>query len=233
MLMRLTLNKVLPFIAVATLVSANAQTLVDTWSAVGGAWTPANQPDFVAASPGGGILYTDEAIANETNNSADNTGAIWNSIIPPPVPDYPGIGIYDDYYYTVYSTPTITLSTANILDGVQTITFTLISTDGFDESTVALNFGGLQPQGDFEFVNLGPDPIFPANRFIYTWTWDVSALTAPEEFSLTWTTPVIHTPYFSAEIVQAVPEPSTVAMAALGLSVVLARSRRRRANPNS
>lgn len=225
--MKLTLKKVLPVAAAATLFSAQAQTIVDSWSAPGGAWNPANQPNFEAASPGGGTLYTDQAIAGETNNSIDNTGAIWTSVVPPS-PPYPGIGIYGDYYYTLFSTPTITLSTSNILDNVQTITFSLAAAGaGFNSDTVQLNFGGLQSATGFIPVDLGPDPDFPTNRYIYTWTWDVSSLAVPSTFSLVWTTPAEHTPYFSAEIVQAVPEPSAMVMAVVGISFVLTRSRRR------
>jgi hypothetical protein len=229
--MRLTFKKALSLALVSTLWSAQAQTIVDTWSADGGAWTVANQPDFIAASPGGGTLYTDEAIAGETNNSTDNIGAVWNSIVPPPGPPpfgNNGIGIYEEYYYTVFSTPTIALSTNNLLSEIQTITFTLETAgSAFNSNTVALDFGGLQSASGFDVVDLGPDPDFPTNRYIYTWTWDVGSLTPAANFSLTWTTPAIHTPYFSAEIVQAVPEPSTVAMAVVGLSFVLVRARRR------
>lgn len=196
-------------------VSVRAQTIVDTFSDSGGAWTSSNQPDFVAASPGGGTLYTDQAILEGTNNSGSNTGAVWTSTISSGTNQ--GSGLYGDYYYTFFSTPAISISTTNVLAGVDTITFTLVSNATFTSSSVGLTFNGTQTANDFDSEMVGYDSEFNVNIYLYTWTWDVSTVTSTGSFSLDWTTPGYHTAYFSAEVIQAVPEPSTYALMALGL----------------
>lgn len=212
-------------------ISAQAQTIVNNWSSSGGAWTAANQPDFVAAPGGGGTLYSDEAIAGGTNNGTDNTGAIWTSVIPPfTFPPGPGSGIYGGYYYTLASTPAISINTTNLLADVQTITFSLNTAATFVSNSVTLNFSGALAANDFSAQYLGDDPDFGAGIYIYTWTWDVSGATLPSSFSVDWTTPAQHTAYFSAQLIQAVPEPSTYAMIALAMGVlVVFHYRRRRA----
>jgi len=211
--------------------SAYSQTIIDTWSADGGAWVPGNQPSFVAQSPGGGILYTDEAIAAGTNNALENTGATWSSTILPPQggpTGNQGVGIYDDYYYTVFSTPDITLATNNVLSSVDVIKFTLVSNTPLTSSSVTLDYGGAQTPVNFTVTDLGPFPGFPTNVYSYVYTWDVSALAQEGDFSIAWTTGAIHSAYFSAEIAQTVvPEPTSAVLLAVGVTGMVVSRRRR------
>jgi hypothetical protein len=201
------------------------QTVIDTWSADGGAWTASNQPDFTAATGGGGTLYTDEAIVGGTNHSVGNTGAVWTSAVTS------GSGIYGDYYYTLFSTPAITVSTVNVLSGVEAISFSLEMSGTMASTSVGLDFGGVLAADGFESEFLGTDPGFGANIYRYTWMWDVNGLTASSSFSLGWTTPGNHTAYFTVELTQqAIPEPSTCALVFVGgVALLLLRRRRNKA----
>lgn len=233
---RLQILALAAFFGLALPWSTQAQ-IIDTWTAPGGAWTPANQPDFTAAPGGGGTLYTDEAIAAGTNTAGLNTGATWSSAIPawspgpPPSGPNPGSGLYNDYYYTLFSTPVITINTTNVLAGVETITFELTTATTLLTGSVGLNFSGLQTAASFNATLLGVDPNFGANVYAYTWTWEVGALALPSSFSLSWTTPSYHTAYFQAELsqVQAVPEPAAGTLAILGIGGTLLWRARRKA----
>ncbi|HEY8899429.1 MAG TPA: hypothetical protein VIM61_03395 [Chthoniobacterales bacterium] len=195
---------------VAAPLSVRAQTQVDLWSAAGGAWTLANQPNWTPGT--GGVLNPDTA----SDSGADLivTGATSG-------------GLYDSFYYTFFSTPAFDLSTSNVLSGVKTVTLSFVSSSVFSESSATLSFNGLQSATAFSAAPTGQ--VEMGQSYVrYTWDWDVSALGTANAFSMEWTTPSAHTAYTEVALIQAVPEPHEYAVcvaALLGLLIVMRRRR--------
>ncbi len=153
----------------ALITSSPAQTLTDTFSGSGGAWTAANQPDFTGSA--GGTLYSDQAIAAGTNNSALNTdatltvgggltqgGNIFSAGSNPP-----------GFLYVGGSTPALTLSTSNILDGTNNISLSIAAAFGtFSSNSTTLSLDG--NLSAFSVSDTGAKAQ-GTEIFDYTWTW--------------------------------------------------------------
>ena len=222
----------LVMIAFSVLVAnAPAQLLTDRFSGAGGAWTSANQPNFAGST--GGTLYSDQAIASGTNNSTSNTGATLSVAgalsqgggIYSPSSQPPG------YLYVGGSTPTLTLSTSNILNDVNTVSLSITAAFGtFASSAPTLSLGGSLLS--FNVTDTGTSAM-KSEFYDYTWTWDVSQLSSISNIDISWQTPAAHTAYSGIELTQdqaqSVPEPSTwglILVAGVGFAVLRSRQLR-------
>jgi len=206
--------------------SAWAETQVDQWTYVGGAL----HPDTYSAlgTPGKyrpSVLLPDASA--DSGATIGVTGATTGGLGSSSFPD--GYG----FYYTFFSTSvTFTLQTVNVLAGIDSVTVSFNSGGGtsFDASSLALNFNpshsavaattfASAPGGTSEFGDLTN----------YSWTWNVAALGASTGFSTTWVATAQHTTFTDIVLVQqAVPEPSSCALAALGMGALGCLRRRPR-----
>ena len=213
--------------------SAHAQDLTNTWSGTGGAWTTANQPDFVSST--GGTLYSDQSIAVAANNSTSNTDAILTvgagkyEGIYAPSSNPPG------YLYVGSGTPAITLSTSYILDDVKSITLSIdVAYGTFEANSMSLtvNGGSVDSNPTFTTVDTGATAQ-GLEVYDYIYNWDVSDLGSISDLSVSWDTPVAHTAYTDVGLtqsVEAIPEPSTWMLLSGGLCLILWASKLRKAS---
>ncbi|MFY8216465.1 MAG: PEP-CTERM sorting domain-containing protein, partial [Chthoniobacterales bacterium] len=199
----------------------HAQTLVDHWDYVGGAFNPATY---------GGAYRPPVLLPNAAENSGATlvlsnlaSGGLGSNSFPQ---GYGGI-------YTFFSQDVgFAMQTANVLPGLQTISASFRSGGGVYGSTsllLALNSENLAvASNSYSALDMGEveSPIGPVEMFQHTWTWDVASLGASTGFSLQWTG---HEHEFLNEVslTQAIPEPSTLVMLGLGGVLVLREIRRR------
>ncbi len=205
-----------------------AVTLTDAWSGPGGAWTGASQTEWVSDN----LLHPD---------AASNNGAVLHSSVrPTATSSAPLGGLYDGFFYSFFSTPTLTLSTDNVLAGMDTLTLS-ISLGGqtsIDDVAITLNYNPGNPALAPDTRATGPSviassPIGDMELTTYTYTWLVGARGPSEGLSLSWNIGV-HTAISQIELTQsaassAVPEPATYAAIVGGLvlaGVILARRRK-------
>ena len=206
--------------ALATTLSAQAAIVqTDAWNAAGGAWNPANQPTYNAKN--GGILNPDAL----SDNGADLYVSPFNIAAPPFFTNY-GTGLYSDYFYTFFSLPTFTVSTSNVLDGVEKITFNLVSTALLSNPSVSLTYNGSLGADWFDSIVVGFDSNFNVDIVSYTWTWDIGSLPPESAFSLGWAAPSAHGVFYSVTLTQSVPEPSSLALITLGAAALYFKRRR-------
>jgi len=210
---------------VASALSIQAQTLIDTFSYAGGAlnpatygvgvYQPANLISDTGSTGGGGIGVTNMNAGGGLGSSSYSEG-------------YGGI-------YTLGSTPTFSYSTNTVLTGVETVTISLLSggLTGFALESVKLNYnlGGTQALQALSFSSVAggsvdsPLGVMPVT--LYTWTWNVSELGAINALNLRWGAGQ-HVFIDEIIVTQAVPEPSTYVLIGLGLvAVVFLRKRLR------
>lgn len=206
-------NALLHLLAFGGLFAAHAHAaLVDQWTAGGGAWTASAQSGFVSGT--GGVLAADPGSAsNATLSIANATSG----------------GIYTAYYYTLFSTPTFTLTSGNVLADIATLSVTIHAAGTF-ASAPSLIFNGNALTADVDSFDGGTiGGSFAATTYVYT--WEVGSFTdETNAFSIGWTFPV-HTAIDSIVLTQAaaVPEPSTYAAFAGAGVLLIAFLRRRRA----
>lgn len=214
--------------AALTAEGAPVVTLTDTWSAAGGAWAGSNQSEWVSDN----ILHPDAA--------SDNGAVLHSSIRPLETTSAPQGGLYDTFFYTFFSAPTFTLSTSNVLVGLETISFSITyATEGgtpIDDIGLTLNYNdaytGLAPDSRVtgETVTIDTGPLFGNMDFTtFTYTWLVSELGASTGFSLSWNLDQ-HNSFAQIDLTQAataVPEPATWAMCFGGVVLAFALIRRR------
>lgn len=193
-------------------VAARAQVALTTWTAAGGAWTLASQPGY---TPGTGGVITADA-GSFGSPSLAITGATSG-------------GLYTDYFYPLFSTPTFTLSLGTLAD-VSTVTLSIVTGGNAFQTAPALDFG--------DSLNLSAVPVTESAGTTdfgeltrYTYTWDVSSIAATSIMSVDWTLN-IHSPVVEIALTQtsAVPEPAAyAALAGFGVLVIAAFRRRARA----
>lgn len=226
----LTLPKTLLAIGLATLVSAQAQTLTSTWTDAGGGLNPATyggnyRPDVLVPNTGstsGGTIAM----------SGFTSGGLGSSGFPG---GYGGI-------YTFFSTnPSYILNTTTILEGVDEITISLWAGGGnpaaiaYTATSLLLDYNsGNQNLASTSFDNsetrIEKDtPVGDVTMTLYKWTWtgisDLGALTSLSTQWDTQSTPHVFTTEIS--ITQAVPEPSTLALLLAGGALFALRRKRK------
>ena len=213
----------MPALVCAMALSAQAQTLVDTWSnsggglnlaTYGGEYRPAVLTPDTGSAPGAGITYT-----------GVTSGGLGSITVPEG---------YGGFYTNNSSSVAFTLQTSNVLTGATTITLSFLSggIGTFSASSVTLSYNvghsnvasssyGAVPAG------LVDTPIGEVPMTTYTWSWDVSSFGPSTGLTLNWGTGV-HTFFDQVTMTQAVPEPSTYALLGLGLGVAFVLRRRSR-----
>ncbi|EIP96652.1 PEP-CTERM putative exosortase interaction domain-containing protein [Opitutaceae bacterium TAV1] len=190
-----------------------AQTVVtDLWTD----WSPSNHPEWTAdkqvnpdaGSTGGGVLHL--------INGADSLYLYG---------DFGGGG--NNYFYTLFATPTLSVIVSDALAGVNTITFQVFGTMNPEEYgpqnlTLIVN---QNTTGDSFVVT----PTLEDDNF--TWTWDISGIADISTFEITWDMEE-HSAFTALQLVQStsvIPEPSTyAALVSLAILAAVALKRRRR-----
>jgi hypothetical protein len=199
----------------------HAQTLVDHWDYVGGAFNPATY---------GGVYRPPVLLPNAAGNSGGTlvlsnltSGGLGSNSFPE---GYGGI-------YTFFSRNVgFTMQTANVLPDLQTITASFRSGGGvYDSTSLLLAFnseGSALASGSYFALDVGEveSSIGPVEMFQHTWTWDVGSLGSSTGFALQWTGQE-HEFLTEVTLTQAIPEPSTLVMLGLGGVLVLRAIRRR------
>lgn len=221
--MRILLKNVMVLAWAVMVFSAQAQTLVDSWTYAGGGLDPATYGS-----------YTPTTLVADT--SANNGATIG---IAGTMSGVAGLGheFFDDYegFYAFSSALSYTLSSGTILSGVQSISFSFVSYD-YVQGSLLLDYNGshtnLTSTSFATPVSLPayPSPIGPVDMFRYTWTWDVSTLGSTTGFDIKWAVASgSHNFMMDFHLTQAVPEPSVAGLMALGPGVLwLLRGRRNR-----
>lgn len=208
-------------------VSAVAATQTDRWSTAGGAWDDTYQTAWVSTN----TLRPDA--------SSDFGATLHASVRPSASGLAPTGGLYDTFYYTFFTAPTLTLSTDNVLSGLETVTFEFAYAAGLtsvEAIGLVLNYNsshlGLAPASFVTGASETISTAFGDQTFTtYSFTWSVLGLGSTDNFSITWNLGA-HNAFNGVALTQAtasaVPEPASfAALAGLG-SLALVATRRRR-----
>lgn len=225
--LRIALPRILATLAALVLAAAaHSATRTDRWSTAGGAWDDAYQTDWVSTQ----TLKPDA--------SADFGATLHASARPSPSGLAPTGGLYDTFYYTFFTAPAFTLSTNDILPGLDTLTFEFSYAAGLtsvDDIGLVLDFNashlGLVPAS----FSIGPgetiSTAFGDQTFTrYSFTWTVAELGETDRLSLVWTLGS-HNAFNGVALTQSagspVPEPAAFAalagLAALGVGALRRR----------
>ncbi|MEX1119847.1 MAG: PEP-CTERM sorting domain-containing protein [Terrimicrobiaceae bacterium] len=211
--------------------------LVDNWTYAGGGLDPESytaQPDKYRPTP----INPDAA----NNNGA--TIVATNLVVIPFGSGGLGsanAGAYQGIYTFNASNASFALTSGTILDSLDEITITIVAGGGFptlltyNSSTLSLNYNGSNPalaSSSFLSTDLGiiSTPVVgDLNLFQYTWTWTgLASLGETTQFSTSWNVQGQQHAFFQEiSLTQAVPEPSTVALIAIGGAFCALRRRRR------
>lgn len=209
---------------------AQAATTLETWTYAGGGLAPTTY--------GVGVYRPATLIADTTHNNGTiiavtgmSSGGLGSAGTPT---GYGGI-------YTFFGGGTYTLNASNVLNGVQSITFSMLAGGGnpteidYLSGNINLNFNAVNNSVVASSFSKGAPivtstPIGNMSLNEYTWTWNVSSLGASTGFSLAWNanTTANHHSFFtdiSLSQTDVVPEPSA---ALLGSVTVLGLFLRRR-----
>ncbi len=227
--MKITIS--LAAISALSLATATAATYhVDSWTAAGGAFTAANQPDFNSGEQGpppvigtGGTLYSDADIAAGTN-----TGPTIS------VTDVGVGGLHtNDYYYSGASTPSFVASLTTLSSDLETVRIDFFGGgSNINPGTVAIlpSFFTLKYGGQtFTTGNLqvGATESFAGhNGTHYSWIYDVSTASANagDTFTVEWGFANYHNAMANFSVIQ-VPEPSSSLLMGVGAACLLLRRR--------
>jgi hypothetical protein len=214
--------------------SLHAAPLVDRWTFAGGGLDPATYGGNFRPTP----INPDAALSNGATIVASNlvvtpfgSGGLGST----------GLGAYGGIYTFFASSASFALSTSNILSSLDEITITLVAGGGnptplsYTGSSLTLNYNGSNTAvASTGFASLLlPDPVTTPVGDLqltrYTWTWtDLSALGESTQFSTSWNVQGQQHAFFEQiSLTQAIPEPSTVALIAIGGAFCVMRRRRR------
>lgn len=195
--------------------TANAATLVEEWTIAGGAWSWADD-----AFPGSGTVNSD--------GNGNGTLTVANGYVSQTGGNFQHLFFYSGH--AAGSNPSISLSSSELLSGVQTI-YLIINFAGSFDDVPTLTFGNLS--GISADYTPAPVPSGNMGGFVastYTFGWDVSSL-AGTTFQIDFSLPP-HAAFDSVQLIQdtnAIPEPSTYALILGGVilgGVAIARRRR-------
>lgn len=199
------------FLSLAGAFVAQAQTvLTDAWTVAGNAWTPASHPNYA----------TDGIISADVGSQSGAT-----------ITTSSKAGLYTNYFYSLFTTPTFTLATSNVLADVRTISFSVTIAGAFSSGPV-LNFNASNSAlSNYTFTAGATSDVGGFSAVTNTYTWDVTGLGSSSAFNIVWALPN-HTAIGAVTLTQdinvsAVPEPSTYAAIFGGLVLVGAVARRR------
>lgn len=202
--------------------SANAQTLVDSWTYAGGGLNPAtyggnNKPTTITAD------------AAASNGAVIDIVGTQSSVA--------GLGLAGEAYegyYTFTSNLSFSVSSGTILSGAESISFSFYSYSYID-SSLQLDYNGSDANLSADNFEVGDEVEYyvaaidlTVTLYQYTWTWDVSALGPITDFTIDWTVPVDHNFMTDFSLVQVVPEPSVAGLLVFGAGACLLRRRRDR-----
>ena len=208
--------------------SAAAASQTDRWSTAGGAWDDTYQTAWVSSN----TLKPD---------AASDFGATLHASVRPSASGLaPTGGLYDTFYYTFFTAPTLTLSAGEVLAGLETVTFEFSYAAGLtsvDAIGLVLNYNtantGLAPASFTPGASETIGTAFGDQTFTtYSFTWSVLGLGETDAFSIVWNLGS-HNAFNGVALTQtpasAVPEPASLAaLAGLG-ALALVSTRRRRA----
>jgi hypothetical protein len=190
----------------------SSASLTDEWTAAGGAWTAAGQSGFVSGSGG--------SLSGDTGSSGATALTVANATSG---------GLFTDYYYSLFSTPTFTLTSSDVLADITTLSVEIHMAGTFTAAPSLTFNGQALTASATSFADGTIGGSFAATT--YTYTWDVASVVAESNtFSIDWTLPN-HTAIDAISITQsssAVPEPSAFAAIAGAGALTLVAFRRRR-----
>lgn len=226
-LRNLVLNPALFAALPCAILSAASATQTERWSTSGGAWDDTYQSEWTTNN----TLLPDA--------SADFGATLRASVRPAPSGLAPTGGLYDTFYYTFFTAPAFTLSTGNVLDGLETITLDFSYGSGLtsvESIGLALNYNAannnLAPSSFSTGASETIATVFGDQTFThYSFTWIVGGFGETDAFTIHWALGS-HNAFNGVALVQtaassAVPEPASFAvLAGLG-ALALGASRRR------
>lgn len=222
------------FVIFAASTSLHAAPLVDKWTFAGGGLNPATYGGNFRPTP----LNPDAASSNGATIVASNlvvtpfgSGGLGSA----------SLGAYGGIYTFFASSASFALSTSNILSSLDEITISLVAGGGnptplsYTSSSLTLNYNGSNTAvASTVFASLllpapVPTPVGDLQLTRYTWTWTgLLALGESTQFSTSWNVQGQQHAFFQEiSLTQAVPEPSTMGLIALGGAFCALRRRRR------
>lgn len=218
----------------AATASLHAAPLVDTWTFAGGGLDPATYAGDFRPTPINPDTLSDNGATIVATNLVVvpfGSGGLGSS----------SLGAYGGIYTFFASSANFVLSSGTILDSLDEITVSLVAGGGsptllnYTGTSLSLNYNGSNPSVASSSFNsvVGLDPVStpvgPLLLTTYTWTWTgIAALGDTTQFSTSWNTQGQQHAFFQEiSLTQAVPEPSTICLIAVGGAFCALRRKRR------
>lgn len=202
--------------------SADAQTLVNTWTVAGGGLAPATYDNGYRPA----TLVSDTGSTGEAviAMSGLTSGGLGSSSFPG---GYGGI-------YTFFSTGlALNLQVTDVLEGIDEVSFTFLAGGGsptlvsYLQNSISLSYNLANPavtSSAFSAISgiVVDSPIGEQQLTSYTWTWsNLSSLGESDAFSIAWNSQgQAHVFMTDVSVTQAIPEPSVFGLLALGAAAV-------------